>query len=32
MLIPIRNKGKIKDNDINIIGVSSLKEALNKVF
>lgn len=32
ILIPNRNKEKIKDKDVNIIGVSSLKEALNKVF
>ena len=32
ILIPNRNREKIKDKDVNIIGVSSLKEALNKVF
>ncbi|MFL0196199.1 DNA repair protein RadA [Clostridium sp. WILCCON 0269] len=32
ILIPGRNKEKINDREINIIGVSSLKEALNKVF
>jgi DNA repair protein RadA/Sms len=32
ILIPEKNKEKINDNEINIKGVSSLKEALNKVF
>lgn len=32
VIIPMRNKEKIKNKDINIIGVSSLREAVNKVF
>ncbi|BAH05208.1 DNA repair protein RadA [Clostridium kluyveri] len=32
ILIPSRNKEKINNKKINIIGVSSLKESLNKVF
>ncbi|MCT8976538.1 DNA repair protein RadA [Clostridium sp. CX1] len=32
IIIPFRNKEKIKNKDINIIAVSSLKEAVNKVF
>lgn len=32
VIIPFRNKEKIKSKGINIIGVSSLKEAVNKVF
>lgn len=32
ILVPNRNKEKIKSSEINIMGVSSLKEALNKVF
>lgn len=32
ILIPNRNKEKINNKKINIIGVSSLKESLNKVF
>lgn len=32
ILVPIRNKQKLHDNEINIMGVSSLKEAINKVF
>jgi DNA repair protein RadA/Sms len=32
VIIPLRNKEKIKSKGINIIGVSSLREAVNKVF
>lgn len=32
VIIPIRNKEKIKNRSINIIGVSSLRETINKVF
>ncbi|AZV58776.1 DNA repair protein RadA [Clostridium sp. AWRP] len=32
IIIPDRNKGKVNSKDINVIGISSLKEALNKVF
>ncbi|QXE19139.1 DNA repair protein RadA [Clostridium sp. 001] len=32
IIIPDRNNGKVNCKDINVIGVSSLKEALNKVF
>lgn len=32
IIIPDRNKEKVNSKDINVIGVSSLKEALNKVF
>ncbi len=32
VIIPIRNKEKVKNKSINIIGVSSLKETVNKVF
>ncbi|EFG87546.1 hypothetical protein CLCAR_2718 [Clostridium carboxidivorans P7] len=32
IVIPARNKEKVKNKSINIIGVSSLKEATNKVF
>lgn len=32
VMIPFRNKEKIKNKDINIITVSSLKESVNKVF
>ncbi|WP_123054754.1 DNA repair protein RadA [Clostridium sp. JN-1] len=31
-IIPFRNKGKIKNKNIDVIGVSSLVEAINKVF
>lgn len=31
-IIPTRNKANIKINGVNIIGVSSLREAVNKVF
>lgn len=32
MILPARNKCKIQVQDLNIIGVSSLKEAINKTF
>lgn len=32
IVIPKRNKEKIKMNNINVIGVSSLREVINKVF
>lgn len=32
IIVPKRNKDKIKMNNINIVGLSSLKEAINKVF
>lgn len=32
VIIPFRNREKIKNKEINIIGVTSLKEAVNKVF
>lgn len=32
VIIPLRNKERIKSKGINIIGVSSLREAVNKVF
>ncbi|MBC2582534.1 DNA repair protein RadA [Clostridium sp. DJ247] len=32
VIIPFRNMGKIRNGGINIIGVSSLKETVNKVF
>lgn len=32
VIIPFRNRDKIETKDINIIGISSLKEALGKVF
>lgn len=32
IVIPARNKEKVKNKSINIIGVSSLKETVNKVF
>jgi DNA repair protein RadA/Sms len=32
IIVPDRNKEKINAKEINVIGVSSLKEVLNKVF
>lgn len=32
VIIPIRNKEKLKDFSINIIGVSNLREAITKIF
>lgn len=32
IIVPVRNKGKIKTNTMNVFGVSSLREAVNKVF
>ena len=31
-IIPLRNKNKINSKQVNVIGVSSLKEVINKVF
>lgn len=32
IIVPVRNKAKIKTNTMNVFGVSSLREAVNKVF
>ena len=32
VIIPFRNKDKIKSSSINVIGVSNLKEAITKIF
>lgn len=32
IIVPVRNKVKIKTNTMNVFGVSSLREAVNKVF